>query len=81
MPTVAQFDYEPPFLFENHHIKPDFLLYLTRGDITLVEIKASWIFTLSPDHKVWRRLDLSKRLSESRGWGFEIWTEKELWGT
>jgi len=74
-PGVISFEYEPSFRLPNgKRILPDFVVERADG-MTIIEVKAAWAL----DHKEARfRLDLAEQEAARRGWGFQIWTEKEL---
>lgn len=76
---VLAFEYETPFRLEDGHlILPDFIIHKTNGQHVLIEVKAAWTSNLPPEHSVQKRLLKAKELARSRGWGFAVWTEKEL---
>ncbi len=78
-PHVVSFEFEPRFNVAagRRWILPDLLLHTLKGKI-LVEVKAAWVLTLPPEHKVQQRLKLAEDLARSRGWQFAVWTEKDL---
>ena len=75
--SILSFEYEPRFKLKcGRYILPDFLITYQDGSKSLVEIKASWVFSLSPGSKPLLRLEEARDIAVSKGWGFEIWTEK-----
>lgn len=74
---VFDYDYEPPLVAQDGRtFLPDFVV--RRGTSTvLVEVKASWVLQMPPTDKRVQRLELARREAALRGWGFEIWTEKD----
>lgn len=78
-PQVQGYVFEPVLRIPGGKwIMPDFLVDLADGQRTLVEIKASWVFKLPMEHKVSVRLETARCLAVEQGWGFAVWTEKEL---
>jgi len=76
-PTVQSFEYEPRLELEcGRCILPDFLITYKDGSKLLVEVKASWVLNLPADSKKIRRLEEARKVASSKGWSFEIWTEK-----
>jgi len=75
---VTSYEYEKILDWEGRWVKPDFLIHYGDGTSLLVEVKAKWVLDLPKDHKVQQRLQISRGLAHIHGWGFEIWTQKEL---
>lgn len=76
--AVLSYTYEQSFVMpDGRTVRPDFFVVRAGGLEELVEVKASWVFGLSSDHKVSRRLDLALQIASEHGWAFRIWTEKE----
>ena len=76
---VVRYEHEHRFILsDGRWVLPDFLIEYADGSTLLVEVKASWVLNLPSDHKVQQRLQISRQLAESHGWGFGIWTEREL---
>lgn len=77
-PAVLGYEYEAVLQLANgKHILPDFLVHYATGT-TLVEVKAAWATRLPATHKVTERLKVAKDYACQQGWGFTVWTEKEL---
>jgi lambda repressor-like predicted transcriptional regulator len=78
-PSVVRYEHEHRFVLENGHwALPDFLVQYADGHMLLVEVKASWVLGLPSDYKIQRRLEVARQLADTNGWGFAIWTEREL---
>jgi hypothetical protein len=78
-PNVTKYEHEHRFvLCDGHWVLPDFLVQYVDGHRSLIEVKASWVLGLPSDHKVQQRLEVARRLADEHGWGFIIWTEREL---
>jgi hypothetical protein len=78
-PQVMAYEYERQFMLEDGRwVLPDFIVTLTSGQQVMVEVKAAWVFGLSPSHKVSRRLQEARHLAAQHGWSFKVWTEEEL---
>lgn len=78
-PSVKSFEYEARFVLgDGRWILPDFLVTKTDGTCVLIEVKAVWTLRRPAEERVQVRLAKSRELAGSRGWGFQIWTEKEL---
>jgi len=76
---VVTYEYERRFeLKTGKWILPDFLVTMQDGPNLLVEVKAAWVFNLPYMHKVHVRLRETEDLARQLGFGFAIWTEKEL---
>jgi len=77
--NVTLYEYERRFeLPDGKWVLPDFLVTWQNGSKTLIEVKAAWVLKLPASDKVQMRLKVAEHLADSQGWGFEIWTEKEL---
>lgn len=78
-PQVTSFEFETRVSLSIFRwILPDFIVHYADGTIVLIEVKASWILSLPVEHKIKRRLKLAEDYAKSKGWGFCVWTEKEL---
>ena len=78
-PNVVSYQFEPrQVLPDGKWVLPDFFVTYTDGREVLVEVKAQWVFGLPPSHQVHQRLKVSQDIAARKGWGFEVWTEKEL---
>lgn len=78
-PNVVSYEFERRIkLNGGKWILPDFLVARNDGPITLLEVKASWVLTSPKAIKERARLELAQKLASENGWGFTIWTEKEL---
>lgn len=62
------------------HILPDFIVEHSDGSRTLIEVKPGYV--LNPDDgrnkKALARLSVAQEEARRRGWGFAVWTEREL---
>jgi len=77
--SVTSYAFEPKVqLPSGRWILPDFVVYFGDGLITLIEVKASWVLGLPPEHKVQIRLRAACSYAESMGWEFMVWTEKDF---
>jgi hypothetical protein len=74
---VLSYRYEEKFEDTEGHFIPD-LIAVYKTETILIEVKSKWILSLPEDHKIKKRLKRSENLALSKGWGFKIWTEKEL---
>jgi hypothetical protein len=75
---VKSYEVEPRLSTgDGHWILPDLLVTYTFGKV-LVEVKASWVLKLPPNHKVSLRLSAARSLAIEAGWGYAVWTEKDL---
>lgn len=78
-PEVTRYTHEPRFELEGGRwILPDFLVQRVDGAVLLIEVKASWVLDLPAEDRSLQRLQRAATLAEASGWGFAIWTEKEL---
>ena len=60
-------------------ILPDFLAFHANQDVTLIEVKPSYVLhKLPPKHKARVRLLVAEEYALAQGWKFAIWTEKDL---
>jgi len=76
---VASYEYEPVFKDEaGLTILPDFKVVFTDGSWKIVEVKASWVLRLPPEHPKAQKLARYRRLAERLGVSFEIWTEQDV---
>lgn len=55
--------------------RPDILVNKIRGKTVLIEVKPKWKLN---DAKTKLKIEAGKGYAKQRGWGFEVWTEKEL---
>ena len=81
--SVVHYEYEP-FAVEYRnrkggmrHVVPDFLLHYKDGTIELREIKAQWRID-KDEGETLAKLKACKDYAISRGWGFNVLTEKDL---
>jgi hypothetical protein len=78
-PTVLIYEHEHRVeCADGRWILPDFLIQYTDGHLCLVEVKASWVFSQPLDSHVRLRLAEAEKVAKTEGWGFAVWTEKEL---
>lgn len=76
--AVCSYTYEPRLqLPDGTEIRPDFVVRRSDG-VQLVEVKASWVLNLPPEHKVARRLRRAQDEATRRGWSFYTWTEQDV---
>lgn len=77
---VRFYDYEPVVdLAVGGSILPDFVVTWEDGSQTMIEVKPSYVLKPAPENeKVLERLKVAEREASARGWGFLVWTEKEL---
>lgn len=75
--NVLSYTYESEHQDNQGFILPDFLVEY-KDKTVLVEVKAQWVFKLSEDHPIKKRLKRSEVLAKNNKWHFAIWTEKEL---
>lgn len=55
--------------------RPDVLVSKMNGNSILVEVKPEWRLQ---EEKTIVKLDAGRNYANQKGWGFEVWTEKEL---
>jgi len=78
-PSVVRYEFEPKVqLSSGRWILPDFVAHFVDGSITLIEVKASWVLGLPPEHKAQIRLREACSYAEAMGWEFVVWTEKDF---
>lgn len=77
---VRFYDYEPVVdLAVGGSILPDFVVTWEDGSQTMIEVKPAYVLKPSLENeKTIERLKVAEREASARGWGFLIWTEKEL---
>jgi hypothetical protein len=77
-PLVCSYDVEPVVRLDTGKvIMPDLVVHYFAGPSKLVEVKAFWVLTQPEQSRVRTRLRLSEEYAALRGWGFEVWTEKD----
>lgn len=77
--NVMSYEYEKMItLPSGRWIFPDFLIQYVNKGLYLVEVKASWVLKRPEDSKERKRLQIAEEQVNQRGWGFSVWTEKEL---
>lgn len=73
--TILSYDSQVQYDLEDHSRSLDFLLVLKDGNKKVIEIKPESRLTQA-NHA--NQIKESKQHAESKGWAFEVWTEKEL---
>lgn len=77
--TVVRYEHERVlFLPNGRWILPDFIVEHVDSTVTLVEVKSAWVLSLPANRKEVKRLNIAKDFAASQGWGFKVWTEREL---
>ena len=78
-PTVLRYEHERVLRIPNGHwILPDFIVEYEDAHVVLVEVKAAWVLKQPKSSRVIKRLALAEDFARSQGWGFDVWTEREL---
>lgn len=78
-PDVVEYEFERRVVLpDNKLILPDFIVTFMNKSLALIEVKASWVLGLGSEHPVIGRLCKSEEYATRQGWGFSVWTEKEL---
>lgn len=81
-PKVLRYEYEPRFLCaDGKSCLPDFRVWVSDGCSKIVEVKASWVLKLPPEHPRSKGLERQRDVACREGLDFEIWTEEgKLYG-
>lgn len=74
-PTVVSYETQVYYEFNDRCRSLDFLVYYTDGRKKVIEVKPKKRINEEANAL---QLDDSEQYAEENGWGFEIWTEKEL---
>lgn len=78
-PDVVRYEHERLLsLPDGRWFLPDFIVERANAEVTLVEVKAAWVLTHPDCEDVRQRLALSESFAKGQGWGFAVWTEREL---
>ena len=76
-PNVACYQVEPRITLDcGRWILPDFLVTYLDSSKSLIEVKASWVFSLPKQHRVQLRLSKAASVAIANHWDFRVWTEK-----
>lgn len=78
-PDVVRYEHERTLSLPNGRwFLPDFIVERTNATVVLVEVKAAWVLTHPNCGGERRRLAVSESFAKEQGWGFVVWTEREL---
>lgn len=78
-PSVLRYEHERVLRVPGGHwILPDFIVEYEGAKVVLIEVKAAWSLRQPEDSRGIRRLAIAKDFAKTRGWSFEVWTEREL---
>lgn len=78
-PQVVSYEFEYRVVLPTRKwILIDFVVQYEGKPLWAVEVKPQWILDHPTKVKERARLELARQVADSNGWGFSVWTEKDL---